>query len=154
MEEQAPKFAAAGRHLLFYPGFGFGYFATVRRDGGPRVHPVNPVIYGRTLGLFLVPSPKLEDLRRDGRYALHSAGSENVNDEFYITGTAREVSDGPEREAALSACHGSVAPGHVLFELDIVRVLWAHYASPPAWPPHYRHWRPDPPRVPRDDIRP
>ncbi|MFK5635939.1 pyridoxamine 5'-phosphate oxidase family protein [Ornithinimicrobium sp. LYQ103] len=140
IEDRAPDIAAAGRLLFFYPGFGFGYFATVRRDGGPRVHPVNPLIFGPTLGLFVVPSPKLADLRRDGRFALHSVGAETVNDEFYVTGTAREVPDGDRRGAAVSAYHGPVAVDHVLFELDIERVLWARYADPPAWPPHYRHW--------------
>jgi hypothetical protein len=140
LEEQAPDIAAAGRELFFYPGFGFGYFATVRRDGGPRVHPVNPVIFGRSLGVFVVPSPKLADLRRDGRYALHSAGAENVNDEFYVTGSAREVPEGDRRAAAVAAYHGPVAADHVLFELDIERVMWARYATPPAWPPDYRHW--------------
>ena len=39
-----PDLAAAIRALLQQYGPGMGYLATVRADGGPRVHPVSPVI--------------------------------------------------------------------------------------------------------------
>lgn len=139
-ETAAPELAAAGRQLFFYPGFGYGYLATVRADGGPRVHPVNPLIFDGTLAVFLVPSPKLADLRRDGRYALHSAGAENVDDEFYVTGMARELVDADRRQRAVAAYHGPVATDHSLFELEIGHVLWANYSTPPRWPPTYRSW--------------
>lgn len=87
-EAAAPEMAAAGWALLSHPGFGFGYLATVRRDGGPRLHPINPVLAAGCLTTFIVPSPKLDDLRRDGRYALHSCGAEDVHDEFCVTGRA------------------------------------------------------------------
>jgi hypothetical protein len=142
LEAQSPEIAAAGRRLLFHPGFGFGYLATVRADGGPRVHPVNPVIAAGRLWVFVVPSRKLDDLRRDGRYALHSVGAEDVNDELYLDGRARVVedADGEVRAAAEAACHFPVPPHHVLVELDVARVLWAHYAEPPSFPPAYRRW--------------
>jgi hypothetical protein len=141
MAESAPEMAAAGRQLLFHPGFGFAYLATVRADGGPRLHPVNPVIADGHLYVFMVPaSPKLDDLRRDGRYAMHSSGAENADDEFYLTGRASEVSDPHSRAAAVAAYHGPVADDHVLFEFGIEHVLWAHYTTPPSWPPEYRRW--------------
>jgi hypothetical protein len=88
-----------------------------------------------------VPSPKLEDLRRDGRWSLHTTGSETVNDELYLTGTAREVADDPAlRAAAVDACGYRVGAEHVLVELALDRALWAHYATPPTWPPTYRRW--------------
>jgi hypothetical protein len=57
LESSAPELAAAGRALLFHPGVGFGYLATIRADGGPRVHPIMPLIADGRLQAFLVPSP-------------------------------------------------------------------------------------------------
>lgn len=140
LEAGAFEIADAGRRLLFHPGFGFGYLATVRADGGPRLHPVNPVIAAGRLWVFVVPSPKLDDLRRDGRFALHSTGAENVDDELYLDGRAREVDDPELRAAVEAACHFAVPAHHVLVELQIEHVMWAHYASPPRFPPDYRRW--------------
>jgi hypothetical protein len=136
----SPELAEAGRALLFHPGVGFGYLATVRADGSPQVHPVMPLIADGRLEVFVVPSPKLADLRRDGRYALHSAQDEHVNDEFCVEGRA-EIVDGEERRAAALAAHpASVGDDHVLVELGVDRALLAQYATPPAWPPSYRSW--------------
>ena len=38
------RLASAIRSLLQQYGPGMGYLATIRADGGPRVHPVSPVI--------------------------------------------------------------------------------------------------------------
>src|SRR5215470_6438545 len=54
------------------PSIGLGFLATVRADGSPRVHPVCPVISAAGLHVSVVAGPKQADLRRDGRYALHS----------------------------------------------------------------------------------
>ena len=67
--------------------------ATVRPDGGPRLHPMCPVIDGDELYAFLVPSPKRRDLHRDGRYAMHSFPADDNEDAFSITGSAAEVPD-------------------------------------------------------------
>ena len=49
------------------------FLATVRGDGGPRVHPVTPWIVGGSLYVRMyVTSPKVADLERDPRFALHS----------------------------------------------------------------------------------
>ena len=69
-------------------GPGLGYLATVRADGGPRVHPVSPVITDEGLFCFVVDSPKRRDLERDGRYALHSFPPEDSDDEAYVAGRA------------------------------------------------------------------
>lgn len=90
-----PDLAERGRAIFFNFGVGLGFLATVRVDGGPRVHPISPVItHGGLYGLIL-PGPKREDLRRDGRYALHSETipPPNQDDGFYITGRAAEVTD-------------------------------------------------------------
>jgi hypothetical protein len=89
----APRLAAQVRALFQQYGQGLGYLATVRADGGPRVHPVAPVITDDGLFCFIIPSPKRRDLERDGRYALHSFPPEHTNDEAYLAGTAAPVTD-------------------------------------------------------------
>src|SRR5207302_7032178 len=83
-----PDLAEAGRRLLYQFGVGLGFLATVRADGGPRVHPICPLVLGERLLGFIVPSPKLADLARDGRYALHSFPCPDNEDAFYISGRA------------------------------------------------------------------
>src|SRR5262245_1691129 len=94
----SPSLAAEVRSLLEQYGTGFGYLATVRRDGGPRLHPVSPVIVEGGLFCFVLSSPKRRDLERDGRYALHSYPPENTDDEAYLSGRARPVEDPERRE--------------------------------------------------------
>ena len=89
----APELAEAVRDLVHQFGQGFGFLATVRRDGAPRVHPVSPVITDDGLFCFLIDSPKRRDLERDGRYALHSFPAEDRDDEAYLSGRAVAVRD-------------------------------------------------------------
>ncbi|MEH1164794.1 pyridoxamine 5'-phosphate oxidase family protein [Micromonospora sp. CPCC 205539] len=96
-----PRLADGIRVLLQQYGPGFGYLATVRADGGPRVHPVSPVITDEGLFCFIIDSPKRRDLERDGRYALHSFLPEDSDDEAYVAGRARPVTD-PARVARLA----------------------------------------------------
>jgi len=50
------------------------YQATLRLDGSPRVHPVSPWIASGLLCVsFRARSPKVNEVSRDARYALHSA---------------------------------------------------------------------------------
>jgi len=94
-ERQQPAFASAGRRQFYQVGIGLAFLATVRPDGGPRVHPVCPVISDAGLHLLIVPGPKRQDLRRDGRYALHSetCPPPRQDDGFAVTGRVREVTD-------------------------------------------------------------
>jgi hypothetical protein len=64
----------------------------VRRDGGPRVHPVCPVVSPAGLHVLVLPGPKRADLHRDGRYALHTEtfAPPREDDGFAVTGRARE----------------------------------------------------------------
>ncbi|GAA4243732.1 pyridoxamine 5'-phosphate oxidase family protein [Dactylosporangium darangshiense] len=88
-----PELAADIRTLVCQYGPGLGYLATVRPDGGPRIHPVSPVITDAGLFCFVLPSPKRHDLDRDGRYSLHSFPSTDADDEAYLSGTATPVTD-------------------------------------------------------------
>jgi hypothetical protein len=96
-----PDLADAGRALLYQHGVGLAFLATTARDGAPRVHPMCPLLTGDDLCAFLVPSPKREDIRRDGRYAMHSFPCEDNEDAFYVAGLARPVD--PGRWAPLEA---------------------------------------------------
>ena len=54
----APELAATGESLLFQFGVGLAFLATVRKDGGPRLHPVCPVLsHGRLYVLVIPTSP-------------------------------------------------------------------------------------------------
>jgi hypothetical protein len=131
-ERQQSTLAAAGRRQLYQVGIGLAFLATVRRDGGPRVHPVCPVISDAGLHLLIVPGPKRQDLRRDGRYALHSEACPppRQDDGFAVTGRAREVTDAAlqrvVRAQVLAERDGQVWPGfdeEVIFELGIESAL-------------------------------
>ena len=98
-----PLIAQVGRELFYEHGLGLGFLATTRRDGGPRVHPVCPLLNDEGLYAFVVPGPKLEDLRRDGRYALHSetVPPPRQDDAFYLTGVVDEL-DRPDLRSTLT----------------------------------------------------
>jgi len=94
-----PDMEPVARGLLYQHGLGLGFLATVRSDGGPRVHPICPVLAGN-LYAFIVPGPKLADLRRDGRYALCSetCPPPRHDDNVYLTGAIEEIIDPGLRE--------------------------------------------------------
>ncbi len=84
---------------MYQFGVGPAFLATVRRDGGPRVHPMCPLIHHGGLYAFIVPGPKQADLHRDGRYAPHSFPCEDNEDAFYCTGRVQAVDDLATRRA-------------------------------------------------------
>jgi len=143
-EREAPELAAAGHTLLYQYGPGLGYLATLRSDGAPRLHPVCPVVAVGGLYVFVGnQSPKVHDLRRDGRYAFHTFSSADVDDEFSLTGTARVAEDdgvrGPVYDAYVAT--GAFTENDTMFELLIERALHAKYEARPSWPPVYTKWR-------------
>ena len=131
-EQRQPALAEAGRKQLYQYGIGLAFLATVRPDGGPRVHPVCPVISPAGLHLLIKAGPKQHDLRHDGRCALHSDACPppRHDDGFAIIGRAREMTDpktaGTVRGQVLAERDGKVWPGfeeEVIFELSIERCL-------------------------------
>ena len=131
-ERDQPALAAAGRGQFYQHGIGLGFLATVRADGGPRVHPVCPVISPAGLHLLVMAGPKQADLRRDGRYTLHSetCPPPRQDDGFAVTGRAREVTDPAVRRAVhdqvLAERGGAVWPSF----LRRRRVRARHRAEP------------------------
>lgn len=90
---QQPNLAREGADLLYHFGVGLAFLGTVRADGGPRLHPMCPLLTDTGLYAFIVPSPKQRDLHRDGRYAMHSFPLEDNEDAFYLSGVARYTQD-------------------------------------------------------------
>jgi hypothetical protein len=90
-----PDLASIGRAMFYEFDVGLGFLATVRADGGPRVHPVCPIFLGERLYLMVIPGPKLGDLHRDNRFALHSETfpPPREDDGFYVSGRASSISD-------------------------------------------------------------
>jgi hypothetical protein len=131
-EQRHRDLAGAGARQFYQHGIGLAFLATVRPDGGPRVHPVCPVISSAGLHLLIKAGPKQHDLRRDGRFALHSEACPppRHDDGFAITGLAREVTDaqtvGVVRGQVRSERDGKVWPGfdeEAIFELSLERCL-------------------------------
>lgn len=139
-EASAPEMAAEGRRLIYQFGVGLGFLATIRKDGGPRLHPICPIVAEGGLYAFIIPSPKERDLQRDGRYALHSFPPEDTDDEFYVTGRAAEVTDPEVRAAVAAAYENDAPPEHTLFHFDIDNCLLATYRARGDFPPAYTRW--------------
>ena len=140
---ERPEMAEAGRVLICQFRVGLGYLATIRKDGGPRVHPVCPVITNGGLYVFIGNhSPKVHDLLRDGRYSLHTFPKPEVDDEFYVAGTAVREDDAAIRKIVYDTytATGAFTSNDTLFELLLDRALHAKYAGRPSWPPTYTRW--------------
>ena len=138
LENAAPELAAFGLKRF---EIGVAYLATVRQDGSPRVHPVTPIIGQGHLFLFMEPtSPKGHDLRRDGRYALHSAVSDSngTSGEFIITGSAKLIEDPAKRSLASQLASYVPADHYILFELSIESAVSTIYKD---GKPVRQHWR-------------
>jgi hypothetical protein len=136
----SPRLAADVRALFEHYGQAFGYLATVRLDGGPRLHPVSPVIADGGLFCFILNSPKRRDLERDGRYALHAYPAENTDDEAYLAGRAHAVADEIRRVRLARIHRASPSSDWRLFEFGIEVAMVTH-REPPGQTPEHRIWR-------------
>ena len=139
-----PEMAEVGRALLFQFGVGLAFLATVRGDGGPRLHPVCPVLSRDRLFVLITPgSPKRHDLERDGRFALQSFPQPKPgSDEFYLTGRAERVDDQAARIEILRDAKHMADASEIAFELRIDRVMhtrWEQVRTPEMRSVH-RKW--------------
>lgn len=135
--QQAPEIAGFGAARF---GSEVAYLATVRPDGGPRVHPVTPII-GDELYLFMEPtSPKGKDLLRDPRYALHCsvADSGGGDGEFYVRGRAALTTDPLVREQATRASSYPPQERYILFVLSVEFAFMNRYTDDG---PNIRRWQ-------------
>jgi hypothetical protein len=128
--EADPELAHFALHRL---GGKVSFLATIRADGSPRLHPVTPHVGEGELFVYMDPgSPKIADLRRDPRYALHCsvADSGGGDGEVAVRGRATTVEDGEQREAlfAIARAAGfSPRDEHVVFTLGVDGVIATTY---------------------------
>jgi len=114
------------------------------------VHPICPIMAGNMYA-FIVPGPKLADLRRDSRYALCSetCPPPRYNDNVYVTGKVQELDDPPLREqltAQLLAERSLNEPwpgfdDEALLELHLERVLVTLTFARDGLPAGHTIWR-------------
>ncbi|MGZ4130541.1 MAG: pyridoxamine 5'-phosphate oxidase family protein [Actinomycetota bacterium] len=129
-ETLAPELAVFGRERIDRR---VSFLATIRDDGGPRVHPVTPWIAdGHLYVRMYETSPKVADLERDPRFALHSMmdNADGIGGEFAMRGRATGIHDRDTVSAAYAAIGG---PGSdrplVLFELGVDDVVTTRYSG-------------------------
>jgi hypothetical protein len=136
---QEPELAAFGAgRLRAAPA----YVATIRADGGPRVHPVTPILTDDGLFVFMEPtSPKGRDLRERRRWALHSGvpDSQGTGGEFFARGHGFPVDDAAVRDVVARAASYEPAERYVLFELKLSEARCNGYGDVPL--PARQRWQ-------------
>ena len=142
-----PDLADVGRSLIGPRDI--AYLGTIRKDGGPRVHPVCPVFGGSRLFVGIGPaSMKQHDLRRDPRCVLHAPLGPDDR-EFVIRARAVEVTAPADRDLFEAACRDAgvnVEADGPVFELVVERVdttMWENCGQPNTRPQRER-WTADP----------
>ena len=92
LELGAPEIARLGMARL--KAAGVAMLGTVRRDGSPRISPVEPyLVAGQLVVGVMAWSGKAADLLREPRYALHSivTGPDTGEGELKLNGSAAEA---------------------------------------------------------------
>ena len=117
---------------------GPAFLATIRKDGSPRIHPVDPDVIDGHLLVFMEPtSPKGHDLLRDPRYTLHTyVARGGTNGEFFCRGTARAITG--EMRIKLGLRAPNMKDRYVLFELFIAEARRTVYVGNDFRPIHTR----------------
>ncbi len=136
--EASNRATSSTRELLCRTGHGAALLVTVRGDDPPRVHPISVGVVDGGLYAFILPSPRLRDLERDGRYALHAHFDPSVPHEFLLRGRVRPVDD--VTRAALAADWDWTVGNAPAFEFLIEDALLGKRASGDDWPPSYTTW--------------
>lgn len=142
-----PRLADLGRRRLIEPGVVL--VGTIRRDGTPRLSPVEPfVMDGRLLLSMMWGSQKARDLLRDPRILVHGivTSRDGGEGEFKVRGTVQERADAEYQRRYATAVAESLGwrpvPGKFrLFEVDVHRVAYVRYDDASGdqfvacWPP-------------------
>jgi hypothetical protein len=116
------------------------FHATLRRDGSPRVHPVETwVAAGLLMVRFRRESPKVREVARDARYALHSPmdNPDGVGGEFLVRGWMEQVS--PDHPAAIELAR-TTPMALAFYGLSVEEAVGTTYEGPDR-DPVYRRWR-------------
>lgn len=148
LTEERPDLAEAGRGLLYQFGVGLAFLATVRKDGGPRTHPMCPILFEDGLYGLIEPGPKRHDLLRDGRYALHCFPPAKNEDAFYVTGRAEHRTDPQLVSAIRSAFFAERGLDEIppqsdteAFEFRIETCLLTRTTGHGDWNPQHTTWK-------------
>jgi hypothetical protein len=117
------------------------YQATLRLDGGPRVHPVSPWIGAGLLCVsFRDISPKIGEVARDARYAVHTAlpWDDHGGDhgEFMVRGRLEQVSPS---HPAVNHRPGAPPYGLVHYACSVEEAVATEYTGDEL--PVYRRWK-------------
>jgi hypothetical protein len=128
-EKAAPEMARFGAQRMSERVM---YIGTVRKDGYPRLHPFTPFVSSGHLFAFMYKtSPKGHDIRRDGRYVIHSLVKDmnGTDGEFMITGRANFVESAAMRAAALKGCPYDASGEYDCFEFFVEECMTNHYVG-------------------------
>lgn len=146
-EQAQPRMARLGRERLISPGVVL--VATIRRDGTPRLSPVEPFLLDGDLWLSMMwQSAKARDLLRDPRILVHSVitSRDGAAGEFKVRGVGRPEGDQVIQRRYADAVAASLGwrpepeRSH-LFAVDISQVSFLSYDTPTGdqhvalWPP-------------------
>ena len=145
--EQQPRLGQLGEQRLLEPGVVFA--ATIRRDGTPRLSPVEPFVLDGSLWLSMLwGSRKAADLARDPRILVHSVVTrrDGGEGEYKVRGIARGQDDPQAQRRYADAVAASLGwkpePGRFhLFDVDIRSVSFISYDDATGdqhvarWPP-------------------
>jgi hypothetical protein len=126
---------------------------TLRRNGWPRISPVEPEFVDGDLMLGMMwQSPKALDLLRDPRLVVHSVVTTRLgtDGDFKLYGLAAPVTEPPRRAAFRAAMKARIdweppEPNFHLFAVEIVSAGFVTFAEPRhglAWDPDrgLRRW--------------
>ena len=147
LQEQQPRLGGIAQDRLIDPGVLL--VVTIRKDGTPRLSPVEPFVLDGDLWLsMMLGSRKAADLGRDPRLLVHSivTGPDGEEGEVKLRGTARGKDDEPTHrryaEAVSDVLPWSPEVGRFhLFTTDIEQVTYVRYDNATGdqhlatWPP-------------------
>jgi hypothetical protein len=124
------------------------FHATLRDDGSPRVHPVEPwIASGSLMVRFRGASPKVSEVARDPRYALHSPmdNPDGEGGEFLVRGRMEPVAS--DHPAAIEVARGTPT-SLAFYALTVEEAVATTYAGVDL-DPVYRRWPAPRPSTPR-----
>ena len=149
----APELAAIGEAQFARTGLALA--GTLRRDGWPRISPVEPFIANGQLYLGMMwRSVKALDLLRDPRCLVHSTVSDRHGNEgeFKVYGRAVEVADLEERRRFADAVYEAIGfrpeePEFHCFSIAIESVVFSRLEGEEfqrqIWKAGSTHWTPE-----------
>ncbi|HUA44886.1 MAG TPA: hypothetical protein VMA77_06645 [Solirubrobacteraceae bacterium] len=131
--EDEPRLAELGRKRLIEPGVVL--VGTIRRDGTPRISPVEPLLWERDLWLsMLLGSYKAADLQRDPRVLVHSIVTvrSGASGEYKLRGQTVEEPSRQVQEVYAEQVRNRIGwdpvPGRFhLFRVDVGDVTFVRY---------------------------